>query len=255
MPRPEGYRKAQRLMRLADRFGLPVVTLVDTPGAYPGVDAEARGQAEAIARCIETCLAVSVPLVAVIIGEGGSGGALALAAANRVLMLEHAIYSVISPEGCASILWRDGEQAKAAAEALRLTAQDLLAPGRRSMRSSPSRWAAPIALPEAAIDAVGDAMAAALAELVRSTATRCGSSAATSSSASAPALNAPSRGQRQWRVDARGVDHWVVLGDAGRVEQSDIRHCALVWRGKLADGQRHTRRKSLPLVPPYASLI
>ena len=111
MARPEGYRKAQRLMRLADRFGLPVVTLVDTPGAYPGVDAEARGQAEAIARCIETCLALSVPLVAVVIGEGGSGGALALAAANRVLMLEHAIYSVISPEGCASILWRSNANA------------------------------------------------------------------------------------------------------------------------------------------------
>ena len=123
MPRPEGYRKAQRLMRLADRFRLPVVTLVDTPGAYPGVDAEARGQAEAIARCIDTCLAISVPLVTVIIGEGGSGGALALATANRVMMLEHAIYSVISPEGCASILWRDGAQAATAAQALRLTAR------------------------------------------------------------------------------------------------------------------------------------
>ncbi len=106
MARPEGYRKAQRLMRLADRFRLPVVTFVDTPGAYPGVDAEARGQAEAIARSIETCLALGVPLVSVVIGEGGSGGAMALAAGNRVLMLEHAIYSVISPEGCASILWR-----------------------------------------------------------------------------------------------------------------------------------------------------
>ena len=126
MPRPEGYRKAQRLMRLADRFGLPVVTFVDTPGAYPGVDAEARGQAEAIARSIETCLALGVPLVSVVIGEGGSGGALALAAGNRVMMLEHAIYSVISPEGCASILWRDGEQAQTAAQALRLTAKDLL---------------------------------------------------------------------------------------------------------------------------------
>ena len=126
MARPEGYRKAQRLMDLADRFRLPVVTLVDTPGAYPGVDAEARGQAEAIARCIETCLKLRVPLVAAIIGEGGSGGAIALAAANRVLMLEHAVYSVISPEGCASILWRSGDQAQTAAEALRLTAQDLL---------------------------------------------------------------------------------------------------------------------------------
>ena len=125
MARPEGYRKARRLMRLAERFGLPVLTFVDTAGAYPGVDAEARGQAEAIARAVETCLAIKVPLVAAIIGEGGSGGAIALAAANTVLMLEHAIYSVISPEGCASILWRDGEHAREAAEALRLTAQDL----------------------------------------------------------------------------------------------------------------------------------
>ncbi|MDX2221815.1 MAG: acetyl-CoA carboxylase carboxyltransferase subunit alpha [Rhodospirillaceae bacterium] len=125
MARPEGYRKARRLMDLADRFGLPVLTFVDTAGAYPGVGAEERGQAEAIARCIETCLAVRVPLIATIIGEGGSGGAIALAAGNVVLMLEHSIYSVISPEGCASILWRDGNQAKAAAEALKLTAQDL----------------------------------------------------------------------------------------------------------------------------------
>lgn len=125
MARPEGYRKAQRLMRLADRFGLPVITLVDTPGAYPGVDAEARGQAEAIARSIETCVALTVPLVSVIIGEGGSGGAMALAVANTVLMQEHAIYSVISPEGCASILWRDGEKAEDAAEALKLTAQHM----------------------------------------------------------------------------------------------------------------------------------
>jgi acetyl-CoA carboxylase carboxyl transferase subunit alpha len=126
MARPEGYRKSQRLMDMADRFRLPVVTLVDTPGAYPGVDAEARGQAEAIARAIETCLKIRVPLVAAIIGEGGSGGAIALAAGNRVLMLEHAVYSVISPEGCASILWRSAEQAKEAAEALKLTADDLL---------------------------------------------------------------------------------------------------------------------------------
>jgi acetyl-CoA carboxylase carboxyl transferase subunit alpha len=125
MARPEGYRKARRLMCLADRFGLPVLTFVDTAGAYPGVDAEARGQAEAIARVIETCLDIKVPLVAAIIGEGGSGGAIALAAGNAVLMLEHAIYSVISPEGCASILWRDGARAQEAAEALRLTAQDL----------------------------------------------------------------------------------------------------------------------------------
>jgi acetyl-CoA carboxylase carboxyl transferase subunit alpha len=126
MARPEGYRKVIRLMELADRFNLPVITLVDTPGAYPGVDAEARGQAEAIARSIETCFQIKVPLISVVIGEGGSGGAMAMAAANCVLMLEHAIYSVISPEGCASILWRDGEQSKDAADALKLTAQDLL---------------------------------------------------------------------------------------------------------------------------------
>ena len=125
MARPEGYRKAKRLMDLADRFRLPVITLVDTPGAYPGVDAEARGQAEAIARSVETCLALRVPLISVIIGEGGSGGAIALAAANSVLMLEHSIYSVISPEGCASILWRDADLAQDAAEALKLTAHDL----------------------------------------------------------------------------------------------------------------------------------
>ena len=126
MARPEGYRKAQRLMLLADRFGLPVVTLIDTAGAYPGVGAEERGQAEAIAESIATCLEIQVPLVSIVIGEGGSGGAIALAAANAVLMLEHAVYSVISPEGCGSILWRDGEHVQEAAEALRLTAQDLL---------------------------------------------------------------------------------------------------------------------------------
>ncbi|MCB1968792.1 MAG: acetyl-CoA carboxylase carboxyltransferase subunit alpha [Geminicoccaceae bacterium] len=125
MARPEGYRKAIRLMRLAERFGLPVVTLVDTPGAHPGIRAEERGQAEAIARSIETCLTLKVPIISVIVGEGGSGGAIALASADRVLMLEHSIYSVISPEGCAAILWRKAEQAEAAAEALKLTAQDL----------------------------------------------------------------------------------------------------------------------------------
>ena len=126
MARPEGYRKAHRLMMLADRFTLPVITLIDTPGAYPGVDAEARGQAEAIARSIETCVGLRVPIVSVIIGEGGSGGAMALAAANTILMQEHAIYSVISPEGCASILWRDSEKNEDAANALKLTADDLL---------------------------------------------------------------------------------------------------------------------------------
>ena len=125
MARPEGYRKAIRLMELADRFGLPVVTLVDTPGAFPGVQAEERGQAEAIARSTEQCLKLGVPLVAAIVGEGGSGGAIAIAAANRVLMLEHSVYSVISPEGCASILWRTAEKAAEAAEAMRVTAADL----------------------------------------------------------------------------------------------------------------------------------
>ena len=129
MARPEGYRKAIRLMDLADRMGLPVVTLIDTPGAYPGKGAEERGQAEAIARSTEKCLSVGVPLVSVIIGEGGSGGAVAFATADRLAMLEHSIYSVISPEGCASILWKDADKMKEAAAALRLTAQDLLALG------------------------------------------------------------------------------------------------------------------------------
>ncbi len=125
MARPEGYRKAIRLMDMAHRFGLPVITLVDTPGAYPGKGAEERGQSEAIARCTQKCLEIGVPLVSVIIGEGGSGGAVAFATANRIAMLEHSIYSVISPEGCASILWKDAEKMREAAEALRLTAQDL----------------------------------------------------------------------------------------------------------------------------------
>jgi acetyl-CoA carboxylase carboxyl transferase subunit alpha len=122
--RPEGYRKARRLIELAGRFGLPILSFIDTSGAFPGIDAEARGQAEAVARSIEACLEAPVPIVATIIGEGGSGGAIALAAADTVLMLEHAIYSVISPEGCASILWRDAAEAPAAAEALKLTADD-----------------------------------------------------------------------------------------------------------------------------------
>ena len=125
MARPEGYRKAVRLMDMAHRFGLPVITLVDTPGAYPGKGAEERGQSEAIARATQKCLEIGVPLVSIIIGEGGSGGAVAFATANRVAMLEHSVYSVISPEGCASILWKDAEKMREAAEALRLTAQDL----------------------------------------------------------------------------------------------------------------------------------
>ena len=129
MAKPEGYRKAIRLMRLADRFGLPVVSLVDTPGAFPGVEAEERGQAEAIARSTQICLELKVPMIAVIVGEGGSGGAVAIAAANRVLMFEHAVYSVISPEGCASILWRTADKAADAAEAMKITAQDQQALG------------------------------------------------------------------------------------------------------------------------------
>ena len=125
MAKPEGYRKAIRLMQLADRFGIPVVTLVDTPGAFPGVQAEERGQAEAIARSTEQCLALGVPMIAAIVGEGGSGGAVAIATANRVLMFEHAVYSVISPEGCASILWRTADKAAEAAEAMHITAYDL----------------------------------------------------------------------------------------------------------------------------------
>ncbi len=145
MARPEGYRKAQRLMLLADRFKLPVLTFVDTPGAYPGMDAEARGQAEAIARSIDTCLAIGVPLVSVVIGEGGSGGALAIASADRVYMLENSIYSVITPEGCASILWRNNANAQDAAEAMKVTATDLkklevIAPTALPTRRS-TRWA------------------------------------------------------------------------------------------------------------------
>ena len=129
MARPEGYRKAIRLMELADKFGLPVITLVDTPGAYPGKGAEERGQSEAISRSTEKCLQIGVPFISIIIGEGGSGGAVAFATANRVAMLEHSVYSVISPEGCASILWKDAEKMREAAEALRLTAEDLYALG------------------------------------------------------------------------------------------------------------------------------
>jgi len=165
MARPEGYRKARRLMRLAERFGLPVLTFVDTAGAYPGLDAEARGQAEAIARAIETCLDIKVPLVAAIIGEGGSGGAIALAAGNRVLMLEHAIYSVISPEGCASILWRSGEQAQEAAEALRLTAQDLQRLGVVD-RIVPEPLGGAQRAPRDAIEQLGEALEEALRALL-----------------------------------------------------------------------------------------
>ena len=164
MARPEGYRKAIRLMDLADRFSLPVVTLVDTPGAYPGKGAEERGQAEAIARSTEKCLQVGVPVVSVIIGEGGSGGAVAFATADRIAMLEHSIYSVISPEGCASILWKDAEKMKEAAEALRLTAQDLLALGVIDRVVPEPRGGAQRDKPEA-IARVGVALAAMLAEV------------------------------------------------------------------------------------------
>jgi acetyl-CoA carboxylase carboxyl transferase subunit alpha len=164
MGKPEGYRKAIRLMQLAERFGLPVVTLVDTSGAFPGVQAEERGQAEAIARSTEQCLALGVPMVAAVVGEGGSGGAIALAAANRVLMFEHAVYSVISPEGCASILWRTADQAPAAAEAMKITAQDLKSLGVID-RIVPEPIGGAHRDPNAAIDALGRAIGDALAEM------------------------------------------------------------------------------------------
>jgi acetyl-CoA carboxylase carboxyl transferase subunit alpha len=165
MARPEGYRKARRLMRLAERFQLPVLTLVDTAGAYPGVDAEARGQSEAIARAIETALDIRVPVIAAIIGEGGSGGAIALAAGNAVLMLEHAIYTLISPEGCASILWRDAGHAQEAAEALQLTAQDLLRLGVID-RIVPEPLGGAHRSPQEAIAALGEAIAETLLPLL-----------------------------------------------------------------------------------------
>jgi acetyl-CoA carboxylase carboxyl transferase subunit alpha len=165
MARPEGYRKARRLIELAGRFGLPLLTFVDTSGAFPGVDAEARGQAEAIARSIEACLDAPVPIVATVIGEGGSGGAIALAAGDRVLMLEHSVYSVISPEGCASILWRDAAQASTAAEALKLTADDLQAL-RLVDRVIPEPLGGAHRAPEAAIDSVGAAVHEALTPLL-----------------------------------------------------------------------------------------
>ncbi|MEM6489226.1 MAG: acetyl-CoA carboxylase carboxyltransferase subunit alpha [Pseudomonadota bacterium] len=164
MARPEGYRKAVRLMDLADRFGLAVISLVDTPGAYPGKGAEERGQAEAIARATEKCLALGVPFVSVVIGEGGSGGAVALATANRIAMLEHAFYSVISPEGCASILWKNAEKMREAAQALRLTAQDLEKLGVVDRVVGEPVGGAHRGR-EQAMAAVGDAVAALLAEL------------------------------------------------------------------------------------------
>ena len=165
MARPEGYRKAVRLMEMADRFEIPVLALVDTAGAYPGIEAEERGQAEAIARSTESCLALGVPNVAVILGEGGSGGAIAIAAANRVLMLEHAIYSVISPEGAASILWRDTAKAQEAATNMKITADDLMRFAVideiiREPKGGAHRD------PKAAIRAVGDAVATALKSLI-----------------------------------------------------------------------------------------
>ena len=164
MTRPEGYRKAVRLMDLADRFGIPVITLVDTPGAYPGKGAEERGQSEAIARSTEKCLQIGVPLVSVVIGEGGSGGAVAFATANRLAMLEHSVYSVISPEGCASILWKDAEKMREAAEALRLTAQDLLNLGVADQIISEPLGGAHRGR-EQTIQSVGNALRAMLADL------------------------------------------------------------------------------------------
>ncbi|WP_066652897.1 MULTISPECIES: acetyl-CoA carboxylase carboxyltransferase subunit alpha [Sphingomonas] len=166
MGKPEGYRKAIRLMQLAERFGLPVLTLVDTSGAFPGIQAEERGQAEAIARSTEQCLALGVPIVAAIVGEGGSGGAVALAAADRVLMFEHAVFSVISPEGCASILWRTADKAAEAAEAMKMTAQDLAA-----LKVIDTIVPEPVGGaqrdPALAIKTLGDAIAAALDPLTR----------------------------------------------------------------------------------------
>jgi acetyl-CoA carboxylase carboxyl transferase subunit alpha len=163
--KPEGYRKARRLMELAGRFNLPLLTFVDTSGAFPGIDAEARGQAEAIARSIEACLEAPVPIIATVIGEGGSGGAIALATGNRVLMMEHAVYSVISPEGCASILWRDAAQAATAADALKLTAADL-----KGLRLVDEVVTEPLGGahrdPQAAIAAVGGAVWACLQPLL-----------------------------------------------------------------------------------------
>jgi acetyl-CoA carboxylase carboxyl transferase subunit alpha len=164
MARPEGYRKAVRLMDMADRFDIPMIFLVDTAGAYPGIGAEERGQAEAIARSTDACLALGVPSIAVILGEGGSGGAIALASANRVLMLEHAIYSVISPEGAASILWRDTAKAQEAATNMKITAQDMVRFGViDTVVVEPTGGAHRD--PQAAIAATGEAIAAALAEL------------------------------------------------------------------------------------------
>ncbi len=167
MARPEGYRKAVRIMELADRYGLPIVTLVDTAGAYPGIGAEERGQAEAIARSTATCLSVRSPIVSLVIGEGGSGGAIAIATANRVYMLEHAIYSVISPEGAASILWHDSTRAKDAATSMKITAQDL-----KELKVIDGIIAEPLGGahrdPAAAIAAAGEQIATALAELAAS---------------------------------------------------------------------------------------
>ena len=164
MGKPEGYRKAIRLMEMADRFGLPVVTLVDTSGAFPGIQAEERGQAEAIARSTEACLGLRVPLVSAVVGEGGSGGAIALASGNRVLMFEHAVYSVISPEGCASILWRTADKAADAAEAMKVTAQDLKALGVVDT-FVPEPLGGAHRDPSGAIAALGDAIDKALADL------------------------------------------------------------------------------------------
>jgi len=164
MARPEGYRKAARLMELADRFGLPVLAFIDTMGAFPGIDAEERGQAEAIARSTDACLALGAPSIALIIGEGGSGGAVALATTNRTLMLEHAVYSVISPEGAASILWRDSGRAQEAASNMRITAQDLLRLGVIDT-IVPEPLGGAHRDPQAAVAAAGEALAAKLDEM------------------------------------------------------------------------------------------
>ena len=166
MAKPEGYRKVIRLMKMADRFGLPIITFVDTAGAFPGLEGEERGQAEAIASCIDQSFAVRVPLISCVIGEGGSGGAIALATANRLLMLSNSIYSVISPEGCASILWRDGTQAQKAAEALHLTADDLKELGVID-EIIPEPTGGAHRAKEATVAAVGDVIARHLKELLK----------------------------------------------------------------------------------------
>ena len=203
MARPEGYRKARRLMRLAERFALPVLTFVDTAGAYPGIDAEARGQSEAIARAIETCLDIRVPVVASVIGEGGSGGAIALAAANAVLMLDHATYSVISPEGCALILWRDGAHAKEGPPR-RAPFHRAGALGGSYTRSCRTRWAAPTGCRWRRSRGWATRSTRPCVRSSRSTATACATNAAANSSPSATERRDSGAGLTAWPASLTG---------------------------------------------------